>query len=73
MTYSTSKDDLWDAFANRCLTEEIPEEERCRRLQPHVAPSTEKMYLATEWNLVCRMQRSVVLKEGQHVGEVMYI
>ena len=29
------------------------------------------MYLATEWALVSRMQRSVVLREAEHVGKIV--
>jgi hypothetical protein len=65
-------DGLWNAFASRFLSEDASEDERRLRLEPHVAPSEEKMYLATEWALVSRMQRSVVLREGQHVGTIVF-
>jgi len=64
-------DDLWEAFTSCFLSNDVPEHQRRERLQPHVAPSEEKMYLATEWALVSRMQRTVVLREAAHVGKIV--
>ena len=64
-------DDLWTAFSSCFLNDDVPEDKREERLRPHVAPSEEKMYLATEWALVCRMQRTIVLREAAHDGKIV--
>ena len=65
-------DELWKAFTSCFLNNDVPEHQRRERLQPHVAPSEEKMYLATEWALVSRMQRTFVLCDAAHGGEIVF-
>ena len=63
---------MLQTFTGRFPTADVPEDERTRRLEPHVAISEDKMYVATEWALVARMQRSVVLREAASIGTIVF-